>query len=834
MRHFFLNSFFVLCCMGSALAQDFMMQGWYWDYPKTCEGANWAQTLDAKATELGNAGFTYVWLPPFSRASFGSCSNGYDPQDLYDLGEYGQGPTGFGTRSQVDALISALSTNGVASVADVVYNHRDGGAPEDNPAVKDYITIHYNDSKNPFPSDRFRCVLPLGGSSGNGAGDYYFKISSKSGSNRFFSKPYTLLMETSVVGFQGLPDLMEAEPNGGGDCGEGFNTTQLGVVLQANVDGLGCRTDEFKITINNGDFDPAGDELVIRLTNPNGDYSDHRIYGIWNASAASDVVGQLRYQTFTNFNGLPSGQGGMSYENFRPNSSNVTTNTLGGDWDAMLFFYDYDQYNSDTQNKLYDWTSWLWNNVGIRGFRMDAVKHFDPSFVSGLMNHLTGQGINPGMVVGEFFDGNPNALNNWVTSVESGMNANALQNIDIRIFDFAMREALKNACDQFGYDVRNLFNSGLVDGIGTSPFNVVTFANNHDFRGPFEPIQNDPMLAYAYLLTNNRIGLPTVFYPDYYGVSIPNAPTNTLKPQIDQLMQIHQQHIFQANSVEYLNRFGSTYSSSYQEGFPNTTLVYQISGGIGGTEVVVAINFAGTPLQLDHQINGTNASTGDDFTELTGNGLNSQSTLDGSNRLRMELPGRSYGVWVQSTASLPLELLSFDAQKASGEVQLRWQTQLEQAVQGYEIQRSLDGTSFQSIGWQTAQNSTNALSQYQFKDIQLPSSDALYYRLKMQDADGQFSYSPIRAIELDKEQQLIQIAPNPVRGEVRVSLPAELHREALNIRLYHGSGQLLKEWTNVESTGNGPVLRIDDVPAGTYWLRIESGLKSQSFKLVKI
>ena len=63
-------------------SQDVLMQGWYWDYPKTIDGNNWADTITSKATDLGDAGITHLWLPPLSRASFGSGSNGYDPKDL--------------------------------------------------------------------------------------------------------------------------------------------------------------------------------------------------------------------------------------------------------------------------------------------------------------------------------------------------------------------------------------------------------------------------------------------------------------------------------------------------------------------------------------------------------------------------------------------------------------------------------------------------------------------------------------------------------------------------------------------------------------------------------
>ena len=632
----------------SGLAQDFMMQGWYWDYPKTCDGFSWVDTLDQKVLDLQEAGFTYLWLPPLSRASFGNCSNGYDPKDLYDLGEFGLGPTGFGSRAQLDQLISKMNAAGIAPVADVVYNHRDGGEPEDNPSVQDYITTHFSVGKNPFPSDRFRCILPLGGTSGNGAGDYYFKISSKTGDAAYTGKPYVFYSETSQVSFQGLPPLSEAEPNGGGDCGEPSDTAQLGVDMVAAVDGTGCFTDEFKLTITTSDFLPTGDTLFVYLTNQNGDYSDHRVYGIWNASAAMDVVNQLTYQTYTDFSSMPSGQGAMNFENFKPNTGNSSTTSLTGDWDWLWFFYDYDQNIPDTKTKLFDWTKWLWNDVNIRGLRMDAIKHFDPAFVGDLMDDLHDNGIDPDMVVGEFFDSNPLLLKNWLDDVRNAMDADTEAAIKVKIFDFALRQSLKDACDAFGYDVRNVFQSGVVDDAGDSGFHVVSFVNNHDFRDAGQAVQMDPMLAYAYILTNNQLGVPSVFYPDYYGVSLPHGPTQYLKPEIDQLMQIQQDYILNSNSVDYLSRFATPYTSNYASGFENTTLLYQLSGGVAGKEVLVAINFAGVPLQVNHTINMSNLAIGDTLIDLTGNASSALMTINSMQEVTIDLPPRSYAVWVNS------------------------------------------------------------------------------------------------------------------------------------------------------------------------------------------
>ena len=98
------------------------------------------------------------------------------------------------------------------------------------------------------------------------------------------------------------------------------------------------------------------------------------------------------------------------------------------------------------------------------------------------MNYLQTNNTIPQLVVGEFFDYNPNVLNGWVNAVYSYMTQAAKDAIKVRVFDFALRSALKDACDVFQNDVRNIFNSGVVRGAGGSPFNVVTFVDNHDLR----------------------------------------------------------------------------------------------------------------------------------------------------------------------------------------------------------------------------------------------------------------------------------------------------------------------------------------------------------------
>lgn len=748
-KGFFLITTLLLIFLNSSFAQSFMMQGWYWDYPKTESGNNWADSLGLRAKELSDAGFNQIWLPPLPKASFGNNSNGYDPYDLYDYGEY-DGVTGFGSRSDLDSLINVLDSFGMEAVADMIYNHRDGGDAEENPAVENYVenfsSTMINNGGNPYPYDRYFCILPLGGTSGNGAGDYYFKISSASGHPNFNNWEYKVYMETNTVGWQNMSDLIEFEPNGGGDCTQPNNDIFLGRNMNAWIDDPSiCRTDEFHLNLSTSDFNSSGDTLFIYFGKRNSGYSDMRVYGIWSAPRSDDIVGELEYYTWTDFTGVPSGLGLMDWNNFKPNNDNTTT--LAGEWHYPYFFYDYDQYQDDTKQKLIDWTQWNWENVGIRGMRMDAIKHFTPEFVGDLLDSLHASGMDPSMVVGEWYGTNTGELSGWISDVYSYMDASTQSAIYPKIFDFSLRENLRKACDDGAFDVRNVFQGSLADVEGLSGFNIVTFVNNHDFRdnsGFASLIHNDPELAYAYILLNNQLGVPTVFYPDYFGypqdpVKYPYHPTglDPLKDEIDKMMLIHQTYIYGASSRDYLNRSSTPYSGSYYSGSADKSLIFQLSGSTAGKEVVIAINFSSSILKADHGINLVNGlGTGSELYDIAGNSAFPYAVVSGSGQIYIELPPKSWSVWVQGNPLPPLAPGSLEVTYASGDsIGLEWKDQSPNEY-GFVIERKAGpGGTWASID-------TVATDAVTYADTSQTTDGIIYhYRVYSYNSSGNSGYS---------------------------------------------------------------------------------------------
>jgi hypothetical protein len=836
-------------------AQQFMMQAWYWDYPKAGDGFSWADTISDKAGDLQTAGFTHVWAPPHAACSFGDVSNGYDPRDLY----IGPTTTGIGTRGAVDAMFGNLNGGpDFKSVVDVIYNHRDGGHPEDNPAVEGWIenmtAAKIAAGDQPFPSDRFRCALPIGGTTGRGAGDYYLKIRSASDASNFYNRPYKVYLQTNTVGWQNLPNLTESEPNSGDGApcfaSNQFNTIPLGRDMFANLDAIGCRADEFKLTLTAADFDPAGDTIFIYLTNRDvsglGSYSDHYVYALWyqpTSGGGFSVQGDVRYQTYTNFANMPSGLGEMHWNNFKPNGNPTQ---LNGDLDAMYFFYDYDQDVTSTATGLREYTKWNFTDLGTGGLRMDAVKHFKADFVGGLLTWLHTQNppINPDMVVGENFTTNVATLNGWVNLVNAAMSPSARNAIKPKIFDFSLRDNIRSVCDD-GSDARNLFIGSCADN-GMSGFNVVTFVNNHDFRGTsgFDAlVKSDIELGYAYILLNNKLGVPCVYYPDYYGYPPVGSgydfsyhPTDKAprKAEIDQLIQAHKLYVNNANQHIYLNAFGTSYSSSYTAGSANKATIFQLGNPSTGKSVIVAINFGTGPLNVTHSISNIGGTVGNGtvFSDVLGRSTSPTLTVSGM-QVNLQVPARNYSMWVQGNLPVifPLDLLRFSATRRDADVLLEWTTANEKNVQQFDIQRSVDGKTFETIGTVAARNTAEA--QYTWPDTRLPeAATEVYYRLEQYDTDGQSTYSPVRTVRLPEAALSVQLSPNPAVSRVWAEVESAAEVSAL-VEVSDLQGRVVyTAVAELRKGANQVNIPLERVASGEYSVRLTAGQWSVSRKLL--
>lgn len=182
---------------------------------------------------------------------------------------------------------------------------------------------------------------------------------------------------------------------------------------------------------------------------------------------------------------------------------------------------------------------------------------------------------------------------------------------------------------------------------------------------------------------------------------------------------------------------------------------------------------------------------------------------------------------VQSDITLPVVLTSFTAQQQDGRVQLAWQTASELNNQRFEVERSLDGKRFVSIGEVAGKGTTTRSTDYAFVDEQ-PALGSNYYRLKQVDLDGQYEYSQTVETRLDAEQ-LLQLAPNPAQGHVSLEFAQPFSG---TVSLHDQQGQLV-EVRNFSQAAHRQRLDLTSLPVGVYTLRLQLPNGSVYRKLLK-
>ncbi len=119
------------------------------------------------------------------------------------------------------------------------------------------------------------------------------------------------------------------------------------------------------------------------------------------------------------------------------------------------------------------------------------------------------------------------------------------------------------------------------------------------------------------------------------------------------------------------------------------------------------------------------------------------------------------------TVTLPLTLLDFYGTYGDKSVTLYWNTAQEINTKYFTIEKGFDQASFMPLTTVAAQvNAQN--HHYQYTDLSAPGG-VNYYRLKMVDADGRFTYSKIIAIATPVTNAMM-VFPNPVKDKLFIRL----------------------------------------------------------------
>ena len=140
-----------------------------------------------------------------------------------------------------------------------------------------------------------------------------------------------------------------------------------------------------------------------------------------------------------------------------------------------------------------------------------------------------------------------------------------------------------------------------------------------------------------------------------------------------------------------------------------------------------------------------------------------------------------------TVSPLPVVLNQFTITKEKNTVLVKWATVTEINNKNFEVQRSIDGRNFETIGTVTA---NGFASEYSFVD-EKPFAGTNYYRLKQVDNDGKFSLSWVRTLNFKLQTLNIAVYPNPVTETLNIKVS---NTEAKKVRIFNAMGKMVYQY----------------------------------------
>ncbi len=208
---------------------------------------------------------------------------------------------------------------------------------------------------------------------------------------------------------------------------------------------------------------------------------------------------------------------------------------------------------------------------------------------------------------------------------------------------------------------------------------------------------------------------------------------------------------------------------------------------------------------------------------------------DANNPLNISLWIFPYvGTSASGCALLPVQLLSFNAERKAADVQLKWQISSEINMKGYEIERANNNGIYKTVGFVAAVNNLKN-QQYTLTDRNaFTASTAVQYRLKQIDNDGSIKYSRIITIALNNSITDAVFA-NPFTGTLKLQLNLS-EPQNVSVKMYDMQGRTVAMQNPSLYSASANMINVNassGLKPGAYLLEINTATEHKVYKVVK-
>ena len=164
-----------------------------------------------------------------------------------------------------------------------------------------------------------------------------------------------------------------------------------------------------------------------------------------------------------------------------------------------------------------------------------------------------------------------------------------------------------------------------------------------------------------------------------------------------------------------------------------------------------------------------------------------------------------------------MDLIRFHVGTTEGVVELFWEATYEDAIVGYEVQRSVNGGFFEKIGWLEVLGKEAIGGAYLFLDRHLYSNETLYYRVKSVKTDNQFEYSEVQIVNLLLSRVVVELSPVIATQPSIISVEKSIFDATQKIELRDGNGAIV-----LAVNAQEPITRLDlsKYKDGVYFLKL--------------
>ncbi|MEM1000481.1 MAG: T9SS type A sorting domain-containing protein [Bacteroidota bacterium] len=184
---------------------------------------------------------------------------------------------------------------------------------------------------------------------------------------------------------------------------------------------------------------------------------------------------------------------------------------------------------------------------------------------------------------------------------------------------------------------------------------------------------------------------------------------------------------------------------------------------------------------------------------------------------------------------LPVVWAGFAARPSDLGVDLEWTTASESNNDYFRVERSPNGTSFETIGEVNAIGNSSKAMTYNFVDPN-PRTGDNFYRITQVDLDGATSESEIRQVSFEAPVGLswTQFGPNPTRSQLSLGFYAD-EAQNMELRLIDLQGRIVLQRTVSSHAGiNALDLDLSRFATGFYNLQLQGATGALQQRVIKM